>query len=225
MKTLKINVYEFEELEGDARKNAFEQVKQHYLKQNPKWYQYTAKAWEDHLKKEMGFCKADVQFDGHDASFTCEKIDFRKWMSYYKITNQNRKFFCNLHRIKGEIERDQNNPYPNCGPETISFYMEYEMSEDQWTYLIRENDYYEICDTVLREQIREIIKTMKEKIRFICRKIGEQLREEYSEMMSANSIIKLIGEDDVYNFNEEGDLVVLPSNELIELEIVEECEV
>lgn len=146
--------------------------------------------WHEHIiynhiqkLKSLGFNDVEIRFrgfysQGDGASFTCESIDFKKWLSE-NSTNNNKRLLSLLNKdligIDGNIKRDRNTHYYHWN--TTTLHLDYNFYGNRNEFLNIEN-----LITQLDEDITEFMQEYN-------REMYCELNNEYDTLISENCIM------------------------------------
>lgn len=147
--------------------------------------------------KSLGFNEVKIAFSGFSsqgdgASFTCESIDFKKWLSE-NSTNNNKRLLSLLNKdlieIGGNIKRDRYTHYYHWNTTTLY------LSSD----VFGEKNSYPNIESAIEQLDKDITNFMQN----YSKEIYKDLDNTYDELTSEKAIIETL-EANYYEFTEDG---------------------
>lgn len=157
---------------------------------------------DDHTQKleSLGFNEVKIAFtgfgsQGDGASFTCNSIDFKKWLSENSTNNNNKRLLSLLNKdlieLDGNIKRDRYTHY--CHWNTTTLYLSDSVFGEK-------NSYPNIESTI--EQLDKDITNFMQSYN---KKIYKDLDNTYDELTSEKAILETL-EANNYEFTEDGNI-------------------
>ena len=150
--------------------------------------------------KAVGFNDVEIAFrgfssQGDGASFICESIDFKKWLSENSTNNNKRLLFLlnnGLIEITGYIKRDRNTCY--CHWNTTTLHLDYN--------IFGEREYLNISAL-----IEQLDKDITEYMQNCSKEIYVELDDAYYELISEKAILETL-EANEYEFTADGNIYI-----------------
>lgn len=150
--------------------------------------------------KSLGFNEVEIAFSGFNsqgdgASFICNSIDFKKWLSENSTNNNNKRLLSLLNKdlieLDGNIKRDRYTHY--CHWNTTTLYLSSNVFGEK-------NSYPNIESAI--EQLDEVITNFMQNYN---KKIYTELENTYFDLTSEESILETLEAND-YEFTEDGNI-------------------
>lgn len=157
---------------------------------------------DNHTQKleSLGFNEVKIAFtgfgsQGDGASFTCNSIDFKKWLSENSTNNNNKRLLSLLNKdlieLDGNIKRDRYTHY--CHWNTTTLYLSDSVFGEK-------NSYPNIESTI--EQLDKDITNFMQSYN---KKIYKDLDNTYDELTAEKAILETLEAND-YEFTEDGNI-------------------
>ena len=162
------------------------------------WYEYIIDNHTQKLKS-LGFNEVKIAFSGFGsqgdgASFTCESIDFKKWL-LENSTNNNKRLLSLLNKdlieLDGNIKRDRYTHY--CHWNTTTLYLS--------DSVFGERGSYPNIESAIEQLDEDITKFMQK----YNNKIYTELENTYFDLTSEESILETLEAND-YEFTADGNI-------------------
>ena len=192
MKTIKVKLYEFSELENEIQKKVIEENR--YINVDDDWYKYILKEFENTELKNNGFLDSKIYFSGFysqgdGACFDCNNFDLKQFCEFNKIDIKNSilSVLCDNLRVY-----TNKTSFANHYLHEKTRYIDFDFN----IYSIKTYKY-------LNKYIDNIIELIEEKRLSLCKEIYEILERQYSFLINEEAIIETI-EANGYTFEANG---------------------
>lgn len=202
MKTInkEITLYSVSDLKENpiVLKNVLDK-QSHINVDNDTWYEDIIYNHTQKLKS-LGFNEVEIEFSGFcsqgdGASFTCDSIDVKKWLTETNTSKTYKRLLSLLEKdlieVDGNIKRDRYTHY--CHWNTTTLHLEYNIDGER-------NRYPNIESAI--EQLDEDITNFMQSYN---KKIYTELDNTYDELTSEKAIIETL-EANYYEFTEDGNI-------------------
>ena len=188
MRIVERTIYNFQELPPDTRKKVFEKYR-NWNVEDGFWYEHIIEYWVEELSR-LGFEEAEVSFSGFwsqgdGASFTCKDIDFHSLADHVLMCDElnwkeARAFIlCSrayeLNMLNSNVYRI-NNHYSHANTVSVSVYEEFNPRKGN------EKNNMEIASDMVFDYLKDMVNDL-------CRKIYDNLEEEFEYQTSDDTLI------------------------------------